>query len=260
MPNPIAELHASLIGRAAATAFWSMNSRKDTTYTRAMTATHRVSSLSSDCKIRAHPRRQRPRRSDFTEVASSFEEEVVANKKPDIEELRKRRADFYTTSPEERRIRNQRAMAERVTPRRSSTVRTPSAKKPVISVREVGRSHSSERRRHRRRSRVKENDEEPEYVNVYDTRPVATKPPPLQRSKTTVTAARSRPKEARRGSEGLTRSHTERRRSRHRESDSIFKRIISVSHRPRSVDPSRSRHSRPSVTRYVNTAYLLTLY
>ncbi|KAI4139818.1 MAG: hypothetical protein L6R39_006090 [Caloplaca ligustica] len=190
--------------------------------------------------------RQRARRKLTTDDRSSSDDD---SKKPDVEELRKRRAEFYTSAPEERRrIGTEKEMAERDILRRSTSVRVPSTKKPEVTVREVRRSHSSERRRRRSRREDARRAPEPEYIDVYSSRPPTSKPPSLQRSKTTATAPRSRPKEVRRGSDDLVRSRVERRESRHEERETIRRRTVTITHEPEAPDRSRSLRSRPPVT------------
>ncbi|KAL8899792.1 MAG: hypothetical protein Q9207_006015 [Kuettlingeria erythrocarpa] len=213
-----------------------------------MTATSKLSSFLLDRRPRAQPHR-RPHRNLNAEYQPSPGEEVHTDRRPDVEELRNRRSDFYITPPEDRRIRSHRAMAERVTLRRSSTARIPSTKKPEVTVREVRRNHSPEHHRRRRRREDARDDHETEYVEVYSSRPPKAKPPPLQRSKTTTTAPTSRPREVRRVSEDLARHHTERRKSRHREDDGVSRRVVDVSHDSEAVHLSKSHRSRPLVSR-----------
>lgn len=214
-----------------------------------MTATPRTSSFLPDRMSRAYSHRRRPHRNIDLDDPTSFEEEIAAEEKPGVEELRRKRADFYTSSPEGRRIRSERAMAERITPRRNSSIRVTSAKKSEVIVREVRRSHSPEHHHRRRRREVADHDQEPEYINVYNSRPPVSKPPPLRRSKTTTTASATRPREVRRVSEDLTRNHTERRKLRHGEDGGVLRRTDTVNHSPKAVDLSRGRHNRPSATR-----------
>ncbi|KAL8748273.1 MAG: hypothetical protein Q9184_007444 [Pyrenodesmia sp. 2 TL-2023] len=224
-----------------------------------MTATSKIASFLPDRRSRAQPHRRSPYRNVNAEDLSSSEKELQAETRPDVEELRKRRADFYTTHPEDRRIPSGRVMAERVTLRRSSTARISSAKKPEVTVREVRRSHSSDHHRRRRRQETQHDEQEPEYVNVYNSKPPSTKPPPLQRSRTTTTATGSRPREARRVSEDLTRHHTERRKTRHREDDGNTRRVVDVSHDSEAIHLSRSRRSRPSVSRSTSVRETVSL-
>ncbi|KAI4088369.1 MAG: hypothetical protein LQ344_006154 [Seirophora lacunosa] len=136
------------------------------------------------------------------------------------------------------------------------TRRKSRSKRPeVVVMRRSSRSpdHHHHRRRHHRRRRTREEVEEEEgedgYVNVYDwgfTKP----PPPLRRSTTTI-APGDRARGSRRVISGdVARSSTEKRRSGHGDGGGILRRIISVSHRPDTVDPSRSsRRDRPSMSR-----------
>ncbi|KAL8711266.1 MAG: hypothetical protein Q9225_007144 [Loekoesia sp. 1 TL-2023] len=212
-------------------------------------ATSRLSSFLPHRGHRAQTCRQRPLHKPNSGGSKSLEEQVIDNDKPDVGELRRRRTDFYNTTPEDRRIKDQRPMAERTTPRRSSSARIPSGKRPEIIIREVREPYPPEHRHRRHKPKGSDLESEPENVYVYRSKPSAAEPPSLHRSKTTRTSHKSRPKEARRSSEGLTRSHTVRPHSHLREDETIVRRVVSVNHHPESINRAKSHRSRPSVTR-----------
>ncbi|KAL8934261.1 MAG: hypothetical protein Q9216_005990 [Gyalolechia sp. 2 TL-2023] len=211
-------------------------------------AASRLSSFLPDPghRPRSHRRRQ-PRKPD-RESSTSSEEEGGGRNRPDVWELRRRRADYYTITPEDRRVKSQTAMAERMAPGRASSVRIPSTKKPEIIVREVREHHPAEHR-HRRRRTKPDADRDAEPVYVYRSRPSDHSPPPLQRSKTARTTHAAPAKEVRRSSEGVVRSRTERRPSHHQEGEAIIRRVVSVNRHPEPVHRPRSRHNQVPITR-----------
>ncbi|KAL8862391.1 MAG: hypothetical protein Q9178_001400 [Gyalolechia marmorata] len=144
-------------------------------------------------------------------------------------------------------------MTENSTPRRTSSTRIPSTKAAEVSTQGVRAVRSSDHRHRRRRTRAEEQDSEPEPVYVYHSKSIAPEPPRLRRSRTTTTATASRPKELRLSSDGLARSHTERRKSRHKEDVVTVKRIVRAEHQPEPESVYKSYRSRPSVSRSAST-------
>ena len=211
-------------------------------------ATPRLSSSPSQYKHQAQTRRRRPLGKQDNKISSLSEEEAVSDHRPDVAELRRRRADFYSPTAGNQRITEQREMAERTTPRRIQSSRLHSSKRPEVTVREVREDHSQGRHHHRRRAVAPETIREPEHVYIYHTRSPLADPPPLQRSKTTRTIHAPRPKDLRRNSEDSTKSHRERRPSYHREDEKFIRRVVSVN-RPEPTDHSKNHHRGPSVTR-----------
>lgn len=208
-----------------------------------------LSSFLPDPGHRAQPLRRRQPRKPNSESSTCSEAELGGQSRPDVEELRRRRADYYTSPPKDRRVGNQTTMAERVAPRRSSSVRIPSNKEPEIIVREVREHHPAEHRHRRRRTRA-DADTEAEHVYGYHSKPPNPNPPPLQRSKTTRTTHPAPVKELRRSTDAVIRSPTERRSSHHQEDETIIRRVVSVSRHPEPVYRSRSHHNPPPITRY----------
>ena len=215
-----------------------------------MTATaSRVSSFVPNPKNPS--RRQKGRRSSDQRSLRSSEEEIVYKGRPDADELRRIRADFYTTSPEIRRTKSPKPMDERPHTRRSSSARKFSNQTPPeVKVREIRDIRSSEHRHRRRKTRVEDDDRQPENVYVYRPAPVVTHLPPLQRSNSTA-AASTCPREARRSSDGSGRRDTER-RDRHPKPEVItIKRI--ARHAPEPATPPDASHRRQSIARYAAT-------
>lgn len=207
-----------------------------------MTATAHISLSVPDHRKRSC--RQKPHRSFDEESLPSSGKETVGKDRPNAEDLRRIRAEFYTTSPEVQRTKNPKLMAEKATPRRSSSARKPSTRVSEITVQEVRDIRSLEHRHRRRRTRVEKDDAQPEPAYVYRPKPVITHSPPLQRSKTTTTTGTARPKEVRRSSEGLARRQTERRKLYHREDAITVKRVARTPPEPEShLDTGHRRHS-----------------
>ncbi|KAL8956396.1 MAG: hypothetical protein Q9183_006309, partial [Haloplaca sp. 2 TL-2023] len=142
-------------------------------------------------------------------------------------------------------------MDERPRSRRHSSARKSfNQAPPEVTVREIRDIRSSEHRHRRRKTRVEDDDRQPENVYVYRPTPVVTHLPPLQRSKST-TAASTRPKEIRRTSDGPVRRDNER-RDRHSKPEVItIKRI--ARHAPEPATPPDVSHHRQSVARSAST-------
>ncbi|KAL8756064.1 MAG: hypothetical protein Q9199_003199 [Rusavskia elegans] len=219
-----------------------------------MTATTRISSSVPDPRPDLlRPHRRRSRRFPNGRRLSLSSEEDIDQRKPNAEDLRRMRAEYYTTTPSDRHASSQKNMVDRYTPRRTSSARIPSSRASDFTAQGVRPDRSSGHPHRRRRTRAEEHDSEPEPVYVYHTKSTVPEPPRLRRSKTTATASASRPKEVRRTSDALARSHTERRKSRHREDETTVKRIIRPEYQPEPESPYKSYRSRPSVTRSAST-------
>ncbi|KAL9593725.1 MAG: hypothetical protein Q9179_005726 [Wetmoreana sp. 5 TL-2023] len=191
-----------------------------------------------------------PNKNDDKGDTYSSEEETVDASRPDVEELRRIRAEFYTISPEERRTRNQKGMAERAPPRRGSSAWKAPDRVSEVAVQEVRKVEYHHRRR---RTRGEEKDSEREHVYVHRSKPAVSESPPLRRSKTTATAATSRPKEVRRGSEGLARSHSGRQKLRPGENVVSVKRVVHTNLHQDPRDPEKYTHRRQSMNRSAST-------
>lgn len=215
-----------------------------------MTATTRISSSVPDRRPQLlRPHRRRSRHFPDERRLSLSSEEDIDQRKPNAEDLRRMRAEYYTTAPGDRHASSQKNMAERSTPRRTSSARIPSSRASEFTAQGVRPDRSSDHHHRRRRTRAEEHDSEPEPVYVYHTKSTVLEPPRLRRSRTTRTASACRPKEVRRTSDAPARSHTERRMSRHREDEITVKRVIRTEHQPEPESPYKSYRSRPSVTR-----------
>ena len=215
-----------------------------------MTATTRLSTSVSDRRpqLRSHRRRTHCSTNEGS-LSSSSRDIILDQKKPNAEDLRRMRAEYYTATPDDRHKRFQKTMTENSTPRRTSSARIPSNKAAEVTTQGVRAVRSSDHRHRRRRTRAEEQDSELEPVYVYHTKSSAPEPPRLRRSRTTTTATASRPKELRLGSDGLARSHTERRKSRHKEDVITVKRIVRAEHQPEPESVYKSYRSRPSMSR-----------
>ncbi|KAL8922653.1 MAG: hypothetical protein Q9172_003468 [Xanthocarpia lactea] len=217
-----------------------------------MTATTRLST--SDCRPQLRSYRRRTHRSTNEESLSSSSRDIILDqRKPNAEDLRRMRAEYFTATPDDRHKRFQKTMTEHSTPRRTSSARIPSNKTAEVTTQRVRAVRSSDHRHRRRRTRAEEQDSELEPVYVYHTKSDAPEPPRLRRSRTTTTATASRPKELRLSSDGLARSHTERRKSRHKEDVITVKRIVRAEHQPEPESVYKSYRSRPSISRSAST-------
>ncbi|KAL9023596.1 MAG: hypothetical protein Q9196_007103 [Gyalolechia fulgens] len=197
---------------------------------------------------RPQPRRRRQPRKPNSESPTPLQEEAGGQIRPDVAKLRKRRVDYYTPNPEERRTRSQTSMSERVTARRSSSARIPATQKHEILVRE-GREHHPPEPRHRRRKTREDTDSGPEHVYVYHQQSSNPNSPPLQRSKTTRTTHAAPANEVRRSNHGLMRSRTDRRPALHQEDETIVRRVVSVNRRPEPLRHPSSHHNQPPISR-----------
>ncbi|KAI4179402.1 MAG: hypothetical protein L6R41_007861 [Letrouitia leprolyta] len=200
-----------------------------------------------DTTHRTQPRRRRQPRKPNSPSSTPPEEEVGGENRPDVGELRRRRAEYYARPPEKRRVSNQTSMAERFNSRRSSSVRIPPSKRPEIVIREVREHRPAESRHRRHKPRT---TDEVEHVYVYHPRPSDLDPPPIQRSKTTRTAHAAPTKEVHRNSDRVIRTHAERRPSHHQEDETIIRRVVSVNRHPEPPQHPRSFQKQPPITRY----------
>ncbi|KAL8996062.1 MAG: hypothetical protein Q9169_004338 [Polycauliona sp. 2 TL-2023] len=196
------------------------------------------------------PRRPRSRRYPDQKILSlSSAEDIAEERRPNAEDLRRMRAEYYTAAPGDRQFN----MANTSAPRRSTSACMPSTRSfectppPVQLDRSAGHGHR------RRRTRTEEQNGESDHVYVYRTKPTAPEPPRLQRSKTTTTVSAARTKDMRQTDDALARSHTDRRKSRHKEDDIAVKRTVRLHHRPESESPKKSYRSRPPLTRTAST-------
>ncbi|KAL8835431.1 MAG: hypothetical protein Q9205_002663 [Flavoplaca limonia] len=220
-----------------------------------MTATTRTSSFVPDrpsLMSRSHRRKSRYS-PDERRLSSSSQEGSVGERKPNVEDLRRVRAEYYTTAPGDRHFNLQNSMAERSTSRRNSTARIPPTRPSEVIYQAVQHDRSSEHRHRRRRTRAEEHDSEPEHVYVYDSKPTAPEPPGLQRSRTSIKTSTSRPIVVRQTSEALPRNHSERRKSRQSQDEITVKRIVRLDHGPESESPRKNHRSRHAVTRAAST-------
>ncbi|KAL8851327.1 MAG: hypothetical protein Q9221_003772 [Calogaya cf. arnoldii] len=224
-----------------------------------MTATTRISSSVPDSRPQMlRPYRRTRRRSPDERRPSVSSEEDIDQRKPNAEDLRRIRAEYYKTAPGDRHASSHKNMDERSTSRRTSSARIPSSRgASEFTARGVQPDRSSDHHhnhhRRRRRTKAEEHDSEPEPVYVYHTKSTVPEPPRLHRSRTTATASASRPKEVRRTSDGLPRNHTERRKSRHKEDEITVKRVIQPEYPPGHESPHKNYRSRPSVNRSAST-------
>ncbi|KAL8698609.1 MAG: hypothetical protein Q9201_006478 [Fulgogasparrea decipioides] len=141
-------------------------------------------------------------------------------------------------------------MAERAPPRRGSSAWKAPDRVSEVAVQEVRKVEYHHRRR---RTRGEEKDSEREHVYVHRSKPAVSESPPLRRSKTTATAATSRPKEVRRGSEGLARSHSGRQKLRPGENVVSVKRVVHTNLHQDPRDPEKYTHRRQSMNRSAST-------
>ncbi|KAI4227472.1 MAG: hypothetical protein L6R36_002373 [Xanthoria steineri] len=192
----------------------------------------------------------RPHRPRF----SSSSEEDGGQRTPNAEDLGPMRAESYTTGPRDRHASSHKNMAERPTPRRTSSGRISSSRASDFTAQGVRPGRLSGHHHHRRRrSRAQEHDIGPDPVYVYHANSTGPEPPRLRRSKTTNTASTSQPKKVRRTSDTTARSHTERRKSRHSKDEIAVQRIVRPKYQPKPENPYKGYRSRPSVARSAST-------
>ena len=216
-----------------------------------MTATTRTSSFVPDrpsLMSRSHRRKSRYSL-DERRLSPSHQEGSVGERKPNVEDLRRVRAEYYTTAPGDRHFNLQNSMAERSTSRRNSTACIPSTRPSEVIYQAVRHDRLSEHRHRRRRTRAEEHDSEPEHVYVYDPKPPAPEPPGLHRSRSSTKTSTSRPKAVRQTSEALPRNHSERQKSRQSQDEITVKRIVRLDHGPESESPRKNHRTRHAVTR-----------
>ncbi|KAL8657414.1 MAG: hypothetical protein Q9226_001950, partial [Calogaya cf. arnoldii] len=223
-----------------------------------MTATTRISSHVPDSRPQMlRPYRRIRRRSQDRRRPSVSSEGDIDQRKPNAEDLRRIRAEYYNTAPGDRHPSSHMNMDERSALRRTSSARIPSSRgASEVTARGVRPDRSSDHHHHHRRQRrtkAEEHDSGPEPVHVYHTKSTVPEPPRLHRSRTITTASASRPKEVRRTSDDLPRNHTERRKSHHREDEITLKRVIRQENPPGNESPNKNYRSRPSVNRSAST-------
>ena len=216
-----------------------------------MAATTQLSSSVPGCPpLMSRTHRRKSRYSpDERRLSLSPEKDSFDGRKPNVEDLRRVRAEYYTTAPGDRHINLQKSMAERSVSRRTSSTRIPTARPSEAIYQAVRPDRSSGHRHRRRRTKAEEDDTEPEHVYVYHSKPTAPEPPCLQRSGTTTTLSASKPKAVRQASEALPRSHSERRKPHHSQDENTVKRTIRLDHEPDPESPYKTYRSRPSMTR-----------
>ncbi|KAL9585392.1 MAG: hypothetical protein Q9212_001545 [Teloschistes hypoglaucus] len=150
----------------------------------------------------------------------------IPSDRPDAKEVPRLRADFYTKTPKLRRASHLTPMAERSPPRRASSTRKPwTTRVSEVTMRDRSEAHSPEHRHRRRRTRAEENIREPEHAHAYRSNSVLTRLLPVERARSTITAASHQPREIRPRKEGLTRTHTEKHKSRHSDDVVTVRRI-----------------------------------
>ncbi|KAL8947124.1 MAG: hypothetical protein Q9222_006560 [Ikaeria aurantiellina] len=222
-----------------------------------MTATTHLSSSISDRRPDRQSHRRRPRRASNDPDPQSAARYTTPECRPNAEDLRRMRTEFYSTPPEDRRrISVRPAMTEKINPRKRSSVKTASAQPSEVTVREVRKAHTSEHRHRRRKHRVPEEDDNDQPDFVYRTSSPVPNTPRLRRSETVgggATSIHSRPKDMRRTGDGLERSRTEKRNTYRREDEITVKRIIRPERFPESEDVNLIQDRRQSRRRSAST-------
>lgn len=84
--------------------------------------------------------------------------------RPDVNELRRARAEFYNKSPEDRRREAPRVIEHQAIRRKNFKGRQSSARLPDVVIREERRKHESERRHRRRKPKEEVDDDDDVYV------------------------------------------------------------------------------------------------
>ena len=173
--------------------------------------------------------------------------------RPNVNDLRRARTDFYRKSPEERRREARAAMLRDDEPRRSSSVKIKSEKGARVTVRRVRRDsldHEPRRQNARERGGASE-----DHVYVYKSIGDVKKPssteqrPSLRRSKTTVTASRLHQEPRRHEDHGPHRSNTDRRVSKIRDEETLVRRVVRTRQDAESRRSSESHQNHPPVIR-----------
>ncbi|KAI4202131.1 MAG: hypothetical protein LQ350_002798 [Teloschistes chrysophthalmus] len=174
------------------------------------------------------------------ETLESLTDRGIPSDRPDAEEVPRLRADYSTETPKLRRTTHYTPMAERTPPRRASSTRKPSTTRgSEVTVRDRSEAHSPEHRHRRRRTRAEENIRDPEHAHVYRSNSVLTRLLPLERARSTVTAASHQPRDIRPRKEGLTRTHTEKHKSRHSDDVVTVRRALPTGKGPRAIQQDR---------------------
>lgn len=168
----------------------------------------------------SHNRSKHRSRLDGESLDSIVSSQHMPSNNPDVDELRRVRAEFYKKSPQARQRETQREMDPYPSQTRHSKSRRPSIKIPEITTREVRRDHES-----RHRSRKEKSKEEPEdnagyvYRQVYENPRDGDyeKPVPRRRASAPRATSRYEAERVRAQEPSLPRRHTERRASSRRE-------------------------------------------
>lgn len=159
-------------------------------------------------------------RSDDKTSDSTVVDSSDPDHRPDVEELRRVRAEFYNRPLQDRRRAPRNEMEPNTSRRRASRVKQPLANAPEVVAQEARKKHDSERRHHRRKVKEELAGGE-DYVYRYvgdDQRSRA--PEKLQykrRPTTTTTKSKDEPETVRVRGASLSRRNTARRTSHQRE-------------------------------------------
>ena len=205
-------------------------------------------------------RRRRPHRSDSQRTSSrpvdTISDQYELADQPDVTELRRARAEFYSKSPEDRQReaqreaprQAQREMDHQASRRRSSKGKQPAVRLPEVIVREEQRRHDSERR-HRRRKPREEAGGGDVYVYRHLDDDQGSKAPerPRRHRSTTTAIPRDKPERVRANSVSLPRS-TGRKASYQREE---VNRSARSERRPSSDISTNARTHRPPPRYYI---------
>jgi hypothetical protein len=183
---------------------------------------------------------------DGESLDSTASSKQMPSNNPNVDELRRVRADFYEKSLQDRHGETHREMDPYASPTRHSKSRRPSSKIPEITAREVRRDHES-RHRSRKEKYKEESEENAGYVyrQVYEIPRDGDdeKPAPRRRASAPRATSRYEAERVRAQEPSLSRRHTERRASSRKEAG---------------VESSRSQRrtkheaatSRPLISRY----------
>lgn len=162
---------------------------------------------------------------------------------PNVDELRRVRAQCYNTKSEDRRKKPQKEMASYTSQRRESISRSMSARIPEVTVREGRRKHETTHRR--RRERAKEDgDEGKVYVYRYvddDPRDDPTTRSTLRRRASAPKSSKLEPSRSYINESDLSRRQTERRLSHRRDWESSTSRNQRRSSSSANILPSIAR-------------------
>lgn len=201
----------------------------------------------SDGRRRAHGSVHRSSRSVANEQTS---DQAITVEGPDVDDLRRVRAEFYDRSPSDRERYAQKDMDVHTSRRRSTRTTSAIRGVDVVAIREERRKHDSERRYHKKRLREEHGSDDVYVYRTLDENRGGKTPErhhqTRRRSTVSMIPDRNEVQKIQITSTGPSRRNTDRKTSHPRDPS----RLSNSARRANSEVTSRVIHSKPPVSRY----------